>query len=185
MSLHGVAGPPEFWHCPRCGDKLSPAHKGERLRPVCGGCGRTHFHNPAVGVAVILLDEAQRLLLARRFGTYAEGAWCIPCGYVEWEEDVRLAAVRELKEETGLEVRLGEVFTVHSNFHNPVQHTVGIWFRGEIVGGALSAGSDVDHVGWYDLDELPGELAFPTDVLVVDALRRERHSGRSSASPFS
>jgi len=140
------------------------------------------FHNPAVGVAVLLL-EGDRLLLARRSRSYA-GSWCIPCGYVEWDEEVRAAAARELEEETGLAVEVGEVFAVHSNFHDAGQHTVGIWFRGRVTGGSLRPGDDVDAVGFHPLDDLPGPLAFPTDELVLDQLRLELDgAGRSRRSP--
>lgn len=167
-----IAGPEGFLHCPACGGGLEPRVRGDRLRPHCGGCGRVVFHNPAVGVAVVLLDDQGRLLLARRSRSYA-GLWCIPCGYVEWDEDVRDAAVREIEEETGLQVELGDVFAVHSNFHDANQHTVGIWFRGTVAGGELAPADDVDQVGFYDVDDLPGELAFPTDELVIAQLRAE------------
>jgi ADP-ribose pyrophosphatase YjhB (NUDIX family) len=128
-------------------------------------------------VAVVVLDGEGRVLLARRARSYA-GEWCIPCGYVEWDEDVRFAAVRELEEETGLVVELDEVLAVHSNFHDAEQHTVGIWFRGRAIGGALQAADDVDAVGFHSLDELPGRLAFPTDELVIEQLRREHVGSR-------
>jgi 8-oxo-dGTP diphosphatase len=167
-----IAGPAGFAHCPACGQALKPRMRGDRLRPHCPACGRVVFHNPAVGVAIVLVDEDDRLLLARRSRSYA-GQWCIPCGYVEWDEDVRVAAAREVTEETGLDVNVGDVFAVHSNFHDVNQHTVGIWFRGTVLGGRLQPADDVDQVGFYPLDDLPGPLAFPTDQLVVDQLRHE------------
>ncbi len=100
-------------------------------------------------------------------------AWCIPCGYVEYDEDVRDAARREFQEETGLHVEVGEVYTVHSNFHNAEMHSVGIWFRGAITGGTLRAADDLDEVAYIALNALPANLAFPTDRLVLEQLQRD------------
>jgi ADP-ribose pyrophosphatase YjhB (NUDIX family) len=160
----------EFRHCPRCGTALERRERGGRWRGVCPACGYVAYRNPAVGVAVIVRDDAGRVLLGRRRGSYA-GQWCIPCGYVEWDEDVRAAAVREFEEETGLRVRLGPVAAVHSNFHNPAQHTVGVWFTGAVTGGEPRADDDLDAVAFFPLDALPEPLAFPTDRIVLEELR--------------
>lgn len=160
-----------YYYCPKCGEALHYRHCGERQRLVCPACGYIFYENPIVGVAAIVLDDSGRILLGQRNSSY-RGLWCIPCGYVEYDEDVYAAALREFKEETGLDIIIDGVFTVHSNFHNPEVHTVGIWFKARVTGGELKAGGDLAKVGYYALDSLP-PLAFPTDDLVVKELLEE------------
>ena len=165
--------PREFPFCPRCGAGFGKRTVHGRERLVCPACAFVFWQNPAVGVAVILIDEsAHRVLLGRRARGPWRGEWCIPCGYVEYDEDVRAAARREFREETGLEVELGEVFAVHSNFHAPEMHTVGVWFRAASATGEPRAADDLDRLELFALDALPAEIAFPTDRIVLADLRR-------------
>ena len=163
-----------FHLCPVCGAELTKRYLTGRERLVCSRCGRVHYENPIVGVAAIILDEDGKILLVRRCPniTYP-GLWCIPCGYLEYDEDVRVGIVREIAEETNLVIEPSEVFTVHSNFHNPQQHTVGIWFLSKVVSGIPLAGDDASELGWFELTD-PPSLAFPTDKLVLAALLAKR-----------
>ena len=125
---------------------------------------------PSVGVAIVVRDERGRVLLGKRAVGWGAGAWCVPCGSLEWGEDVRAAAERELLEETGLRARAGEVVAVHSNFHDPERLTVGVWFAGEDVAGEpFPADGELSETGWFDPAE-PPPLAFPTDALVLAQL---------------
>jgi 8-oxo-dGTP diphosphatase len=159
-----------FRHCPGCGGKLQRQTINGQVRLVCTACGRVHYRNPAVGVAVIVRRGGE-ILWGRRAGGKYQGSWCIPCGYVEWGEEVRAAAAREFLEETGLTVEVGEVAAVHSNFHDPQRLTVGIWFAGKVIGGRLAPGDDLDDARFFPLNAPPGPLAFPTDQVVLEELR--------------
>lgn len=161
---------PDYRYCPRCAAPLGAVRRGGRVRPGCDGCGFVHFRNPAVGVAVVVRDGQGRILLGRRAGGGNSGEWCIPCGYVEWGEDIRATARREFREETGLDAVIGAVCAVHSNFHNPAALTVGVWFYGRVAGGQARAGDDLDRIGWFAPEDPPEPLAFPTDRVVLGGL---------------
>ncbi|GBF32379.1 NUDIX hydrolase [Desulfocucumis palustris] len=157
-----------FFYCPKCGSGLFYKQYGERQRLTCESCAYIFYENPVVGVAAVVFDRSGRILLGRRRSSYP-GLWCIPCGYVEYDEDVYEAVVREFKEETNLDIKITGILAVHSNFHNPESHTVGIWFGADITGGELKAQSDLDRVGFFDPGGAP-PLAFPTDERVIRGL---------------
>ena len=127
-----------------------------------------------VGAAVVVRDAAGRLLLVQRGpAQFGAGAWCFPCGYVEWGEDVRDAARREALEEAGVAVVLGDVVQVASNFHDPRRPSVGVWFAARLADPAAvpHAGDDAVDVGWFD-PAAPPPLAFPTDATLLARLVR-------------
>ena len=183
---HTHEWPGEYTYCPHCTTELEMTDVHGKPRRRCPSCGFIHWRNPGVGAAVVVFDDDGRLLMVRR-GPNAtrSGLWSIPAGFVDYGEEIRAAAARELLEETGLVAEIGAVVFAASNFHDPAKLTVGVWFSGTVTGGSLEAGDDADDVGWFDLDGLP-PLAFGTDEAFIEGLRQEpAATDPSSAAPSS
>ena len=163
--------PGEYTYCPMCTAGLEDRRIGGSVRPACPNCDYVHWRNPGVGAAVVILDERGHLLLIKRGGKATKpGLWAIPAGFVDYGEEIREAAARELFEETGLIADVGEPVFVASNFHDPEKLTVGLWFEGTVTGGTLQAGDDAEEAGFFSLDDLP-PLAFETDETLIAQMR--------------
>ena len=162
----------DWRYCPRCGAGLERRPRGGLPRPSCPACGFVFFANMGVGAAVVIRNAAGLVLLVQRGpGYFGAGLWCMPCGYVEWGEDVREAAAREALEEAGVTVEIGEVVHVAVNRHQPERPTVGIWFAARLLDPGVTprAGDDAVAAGWFD-PAAPPPLAFPTDAPVLARL---------------
>lgn len=114
---------------------------------------------PLVGVGAVII-EADRVLLVKRAHPPLQAQWSIPGGVLEVGELMQEAAVREAREETGLDVEPGELLGVYDRvLRDPEQriqyHYVLIDFLCRRVSGELCAASDAAEVCWFNRDELP------------------------------
>jgi 8-oxo-dGTP diphosphatase len=129
----------------------------------------TTADTPLVGVGVVLIDD-DRILLVRRGNEPGRGLWAVPGGKVSWGETLRLAAAREVLEETGLVVDVGEVAWVGEHM-SPGHHIVLVDFFGSVVGGSLRAADDADQVAWVGLDDTDELALTPTMHRLLGTLR--------------
>ncbi len=156
--------------------------EGGLERPVCPACGFVQYLNPAPGAGVIFMRDELVCLVKRRFPP-RQGQWCLPTGFMEWDEDVRLTARREALEETGLEVRLTSLYTVESGILPPDIPVLVVFYRAEETGGNLQAGDDAAEVGFFSLDDLPHPIAFAAHRRVLRLLREDRQAGSFNPDP--
>lgn len=112
---------------------------------------------PRIGSALLVRDEANRILLGKRNKDPQRGSWIIPGGKIHAFESIAEAAARELEEETGLTVEVGEHFNVYEIINPPNEHRIVIYSWGKIVGGEAKASDDISELRFFELDEL-GEV---------------------------
>lgn len=154
--------------CPRCGSALERRQlKGtEPERLVCTACGFVFYLDPKIAVGTIVKTADNRLVMVRRAIEPGYGLWVFPGGYVDRGELLTAAAVREAREECGLDVRLDGLVNIYAYpGHTPVI----VVYAATAVGGTLSVDEEGLEVAEFDTSAIPWtELAFPS---TRDALR--------------
>jgi len=121
-------------------------------------------------VDVVIIHNNGVVLVKRRREPY-KGFWAIPGGFVEYGESVEKAAVREAREETGLDVHLLRLVGVYSDpSRDPRGHTVSVAFLA-LGRGEFRAGDDAGDVRVFDINDLPPKLAFDHARILSEALK--------------
>ncbi|MRG92828.1 (deoxy)nucleoside triphosphate pyrophosphohydrolase [Polyangium spumosum] len=126
---------------------------------------------PVLVAAAVLVEEGRVLLTQRKRGTHLAGAWEFPGGKVEPGEDPRAALVRELVEEIGVEVSVGD--PVEVTFHKYPEKSVLLLFFWvtRLPGSPDPRPLDVADVKWAGAGDLAPELFPPADVAILSKVR--------------
>ena len=145
--------------CPRCRGTLEISEIEETIRPHCKECGFVFYQNPAPAAGAVILKD-NKILLVQRSIDPGRGDWCIPAGFMEWSEHPQQTAIRELKEETGLEISITGMFDIFFGMDDPRTHAVLILYLADAIGGKAVAADDALDLRFFGFDELPSNIAF-------------------------
>jgi len=125
----------------------------------------SEYRNPIPTVDIIIEVEGGIVLIERKNPPHG---WAIPGGFVDYGETVEVAAVREAKEETGLDVELTRLLGVYSDpLRDPRSHTISTVFVATAAGRPV-ADDDAADAGVFTEDILPGDIAFDHRKILED-----------------
>jgi ADP-ribose pyrophosphatase YjhB (NUDIX family) len=163
--------------CSNCGEELALttplAENRERL--ACTACGHIAYVNPRLVVTTLPVTDAGELVLLRRGFEPGYGAWAQPGGFLEVDETVAEAAVRETLEETGLVVEAGHLVGLYSRLEAAV---VVLAFEARITGGEPRETPEALEVRAFAADAIPWEgIAFKTSFFAIRDWVQLRHPG--------
>jgi 8-oxo-dGTP diphosphatase len=161
-----------YTYCPRCATPLAETFVYNALRATCPQCNFILFLEPKV-VTVVVIQRGDTVLLGRRNMEPARGMWSFVSGYVDRGEKVEEAAIREVKEETNLDVQLDKLLGVFSEQGNP--HVVIAYcanIKHNDISGLTAQLDEVSELAFFPLDCLP-ELAFPADKHILHTLQNQ------------
>jgi ADP-ribose pyrophosphatase YjhB (NUDIX family) len=160
--------PQNIRFCALCGSEMRirtvlPDHK--RFK-VCNRCGFVHFPGPKL-VAGCLVIDAGRVLLLRRGIEPQVGKWTFPGGYVDFGETPAQAALRETREEVGMEVELGRTLGVYADPVHPIAAVVVYMAKPGIEEASVT--DEATEVSFFAPSGIPWEeIAFPTTRAALD-----------------
>jgi ADP-ribose pyrophosphatase YjhB (NUDIX family) len=173
---------PQFRFCPVCGGALEPRilKVTEPSRLVCtrATCGFVLYLDPKLAVGTVIQMPDRRIVLVRRAIEPGYGKWVFPGGYVDRGEEITLAAIREAKEEAGLDIRIDRLINVYSYAGRA---PVIVVYAATWLSGALAVDDEGLEARTFEPHEIPwDELAFRSTKEALteylqDEERRTKH----------
>ncbi len=166
---------PKF--CSRCGSPMTKAVPPGDSHPrhVCTSCAFVHYLDPKVACGTIAEVDGRFALIERNIDP-RKGYWSFPCGFMEIDETTEQAALRETKEETGLDVALEGHLGTYSypdSFHGG--SIVVVVYRAKILGGTLQAADDCSDAKMIGPAEIPWDkLAFKSSISAIQDWLRHK-----------
>lgn len=146
----------EYNYCSKCSKKLTL----QDGTPHCDVCNISYYQN-SKPCASVLIVRGREVLVGRRAQDPYKGELDIIGGYMQYGEDPEAGAIREAKEETGLDVKIIDLLGIYPDVYGDGGvATLNINYIGEIVGGSQKAQDDIASLEWISIEKLPENEGF-------------------------
>ena len=158
-----------YKYCPYCKGKLS--YSGDNYQ--CLSCKRKVFTRSYPGVSVLLI-KGGKVLIAKRAREPKKGRWDSIGGFLNEGEAPPAAAARETKEETGLDIKLGNLLGIYTDsyeYEGIVYETLNLYYLAEIKGGEMKAEDDVSELAWFPINKVP-KMSFKSANEAIKDLQK-------------
>lgn len=143
----------KFEFCPQCGRKLTKSDFD--AAPYCRHCKRPYYNNSSPCACIMAVKNGKTLVARRALAPY-KGAYDTVGGFLHSGEDPKHGAIREFKEETGLDVKIIDFLDIYPDqYGKDGDHTINIVYIGEVLGGSEQAQDDVAALEWIEIENLP------------------------------
>jgi len=157
-----------YRYCPYCKGKLDyKSTRGLKLKH-CTKCDRIFYDNPASGVAV-LVEKDKKLLLVKRNIIPKKNRWALPGGFIEQGETIEKAALRELKEECGLEGRTVKILSIFAEQTKVFGTVISVGVLVNVSSLNTKAGDDAKEAKFFNLEKMP-KIAFKSHDFFIGKL---------------
>jgi len=159
-------------YCLYCGQPFTQKKVEGRIRLFCIQCNAPYYENPTPASCLVVIDDKENILLVKRNVEPYIGSWCLPGGFIELEETSEEAALRELKEETGLTGKIKSLLGVTSSYSPQYYSVILVGYLVRSFTGMLHPGDDVSDAAYFHLDELP-DIPFDSHIRFIQTYYRE------------
>jgi 8-oxo-dGTP diphosphatase len=152
--------------CNFCGKKLGVNRLDAKERQVCENCKEIYYENPLPVASVILPNKDRETLLVKRGNEPFKDMWCFPIGFAETGESIEDAALRELKEETGITGKIVQLVDVSSHMNPFYGELLVVTYEAEKLSGTELACDDASECRYFPIMNLP-KLAFDSQETAI------------------
>ena len=140
---------PKRIYCANCGAKITHKKIDGRQREYCTNCDTIFYDNPLPVVSAIVPNKNREILLVLRDREPYAGRWCLPSGFVELNESIQKAVLRELKEETGINGKVLRLVDTLSRYNDAYGDLIWVTFEVLKISGKLTPADDARDAKYF------------------------------------